>query len=521
MQLFILIERIFIIPFVLLKYLIKRKYIDQLGIQRTISNPIRLRMMFEGLGGVFMKFGQILAMRFDLLPINYASELLNLLDNANRVPNDKIFNIFLNETGRDIQDVFDDLNKIPIATASFAQVYKGAYNGESVVIKIQKPNIEKYIFSDLALLYFFTLIVDWTGILKAVSMNDVMFQLKEWLRDELDYTIEASNAKILYEHIKRHRLENVIVPKTYHELTTKRVLVQEFLDGFQVNKVINKLITCPKDIKHILKEKDIDLLEVSNLFIRDLMRQYFIDGIFHADPHPANLIIFPKNKIAYIDFGIIGKLKYNNFELLRYIKGVSELEFKTAADGMVNFIETYIRGELGSIADDKKIKTFCDIILRFVAYKLTEDFKPIINDWHFRTGNKDMDLTERSSATAFMKMVKAIEKYHMKLPQDVIAFIRTLLIIDMVCLKMANDFNMINAIQSFFNSYSLEKVEISSAIHMKEMRKIHEVRQTKENLENNKERGYIMKERFIDIAYILTEKYPELYNKIKKAKINN
>lgn len=521
MQVFIFIRRFLTIPLVFLKYSVKKTYVDHLGIQQLLDNPTRLRLVLEELGGVFMKFGQILAMRFDLLPINYASALLNLLDNAQIVANDKMFSVFLNETGKDIKNVFDSFNEKSISTASFAQVYKGTYKGETIIIKIQKPNTEKYISSDLVLLRFLTLIVDNIGILKAVPMKEVVFQLKEWLKDELDYTIEACNAQTIYDHVKEHDLKNVVVPKTYHEFTTKRILVQEFLDGFQVNKIINGLITDPDHIKNILKKNDVDLLEVSKLFIRDIMRQYFIDGFFHADPHPANLIIFQGNKIGYIDFGIIGKLKYDNFELLKYIKGAADLEFGAAADGMVNFIGIRIKKELGSIIDKPNMKKIYDIILEFISGKLTDDFKLIINDWHFYTGNKNLDLKERSSAVAFLKMVKAVEKYYMKFPPDVIAFIRALLIIDMVCLKLTDDFNMVKAVNSFFDSHSLENVEVTSSIHKKEVHRMHVVREVETNSLYDQEREYDAREKFIDIAYALAEKYPELYNDIKKVKISN
>lgn len=519
MSVFIFISRIFTIPVILLKYFFKRTYVDQFGAEQKLDNPIRLRLVFEDLGGVFLKLGQILAMRFDLIPMSYARALLNLLDNDRVVSNDKMFNVFLDETGKDIRDTFDNFNEKSIATASFAQVYKGAYKGEPIIIKIQKPNTEKYISSDLVILTLLSFVIDKMGILRAVSMKEVVFQMKEWLKDELDYTIESCNAQTIYDHVKEHRLKNVVIPKTYHELTTKRVLVQEFLDGFQANKIINDLITEPEKIKLILKENNIDLLEVSNLFIRDIMRQYFIDGFFHADPHPANLIIFPGNKIGYIDFGIIGKLKSNNFGMLQYIKGSANLEFHFAAKGIADFIEIRAKGELGSILDKKNIKKLHDIILEFIVDKLTEDFKPITNDWHFYTGNKELDLKKRSSAVTFLKVVKAVEKYYMKFPPDVIAFIRALLIIDMVCLKLADDFNMIKAINSFFDLHSLDEIKTMSKEHMIEVERIHEMRYTETNLERTADREYNAKEKFIDIVYALAEKYPELYDKVKGIKI--
>ena len=145
MQPFIFIERIFLISFIFLKYSVKKTYIDQFGVRQRLDNPIRLRLVFEDVGGIFMKFGQILAMRFDLLPINYAVALLNLLDNARTIPNNKMFGVFLDDTRKNIKDVFDNFNETSISTASFAQVYKGTYNGKDIIIKIQKPNVKRYV----------------------------------------------------------------------------------------------------------------------------------------------------------------------------------------------------------------------------------------------------------------------------------------------------------------------------------------------------------------------------------------
>ena len=519
MQIFILIKRIFTIPVIFLKYTIKRTYIDESGEKQRLNNPTRLRFVFQDLGGVFMKFGQILAMRFDILPMNYAISLLNLLDNAPKVSDEKMFRIFFDETGKDIREVFSNFTDISMATASFAQVYKGTYKGEAVIIKIQKPSVKKYIKSDLLLLSFLTSIIDWIGVLKAVSMQEVVLQLKDWLREELDYTIETCNNQTIYDHVKKHKLEDVIVPKVYHEFSTRKVLVQEFLNGFQVNKTINSLIKNPEKTKRILKENNIDPLEVANLFIRDIMRQYFIDGFFHADPHPANLMIFPGNKVGYMDFGIIGKLENDNHGMLKYIRASANLEFHLAAKGIVEFIEFRVRKELGETLNKKGFKRAFDIILNFVTEQLTEDFKPITNDWHFHTGNKELDLKQRSSAVTFLKVVKAVEKYYMKFPPDVIAFIRALLIIDMVCLKLSDDFNMVEAVNSFFEDHSLDKVKAMSEEHMEEVERLHEIIYASKSTEYIKDKEYNSKERFIDIAYALAEKYPDLYNKMKGIRI--
>jgi ubiquinone biosynthesis protein len=430
-----------------------------------------------------------------------------------------MFDIFFDETGKNIKDIFNNFTETSVATASFAQVYKGMYKGEVVIIKIQKPNVKRYIKSDLLLLSFLTSIVDGIGILKSVSMQDVVFQLKDWLREELDYTIETCNNQTIYDHVNKHRLKDVVIPKVYHEFSTRKVLVQEFLNGFQVNKVINDLIKNPTKTKLTLKENDIDPLEVANLFIRDIMRQYFIDGFFHADPHPANLMIFPENKIGYMDFGIIGKLENDNNGMLKYIRASANFEFHLAAKGVVEFVESRTKRELGEVMHKKGFKRAFDIILNFVTERLTEDLKPITNDWHLHTGDKSLDLKQRSSAVTFLKVIKSVEKYYMKFPPDVIAFIRALLIIDMVCLKLSDDFNMVTAIRSFFEKHSLDDVRLMSTEHMEEVERIHEIIYTSKGTEYTRDKEYGAKERFTDIAYTLAEKYPELYNKMKGIRI--
>src|SRR3989344_3934976 len=152
MQPFIFIERIFLISFIFLKYSVKKTYIDQFGVRQRLDILFAYDWYFKMLAAIFMKFGQILAMRFDLLPINYAVALLNLLDNARTIPNNKMFGVFLDDTRKNIKDVFDNFNETSISTASFAQVYKGTYNGKDIIIKIQKPNVKRYITSDMVLL---------------------------------------------------------------------------------------------------------------------------------------------------------------------------------------------------------------------------------------------------------------------------------------------------------------------------------------------------------------------------------
>ena len=512
---------------VLLEYALRRNYLDESSQTQKLTNPARLRFLFEDLGGVFLKFGQILAMRFDILPLDYATELLNLLDNTKHIPNEEMFPIFKEETGKDIKEFFEELDKTSIATASFAQVYKAKYQGEEVIIKIQKPDSRKYVNADLTILRIAAFFIDRAGLLKAVSMAEVVRELEHWLEEELDYTIEAHNNQIIYEHAQRHKLEDIIVPKIYEELATKRILVQEFLSGIQVKRALTYLATRPQDIGRILEERKIDLLKSANRFITDLMRQYFVDKIFHADPHPGNLMLFPQSRIGYIDFGIIGRTAYDNSGLLRFIRGAVELDFREVAEGFVAFADQRFRRETGELIEsDQKIKATYEKVMEFITVKLSEDLAPILKDWHFFTGAKDLPLSKRTSAIAFLKAVKAAEKYKIKFPPDVIAFIRSLLIIDMVCLKLTDDFDMVKAAKAFFEEKSLEEVKEESAEHAPELAGILDFgalraaesdpeKESSLNLRAEEQR-YAVKERFMSMVSALAEKYPELYNELKE-----
>ena len=511
----IFLSRIFSIPAILIKNFLRHK-----------NGPERLRSVLEELGGVYIKLGQILAMRFDILPIDYASGLLDLLDSAAPVENEKMFAVFEKETGKKIKEVFNELDEAPVGTASFAQVYRGQWGDEAVAIKIQKPDVQKYVKADLFFLKFVFSIAEFLGILRSVSMKEVGAQLEEWLEDELDYTIEAGNNRILYDHAQRHKLENTVIPKAYEQLTTKKILVQEFIFGSQVKKIMVYLETRPQELKKILDERKIDLFKASNAFVYDLMRQYFIDGFFHADPHPANLMIFPESRIGFIDFGIIGRSKYDSTGLLRFIQGAVELDFRQSAEGIVEFLNERLMRDYGEVmeGDHKTQKTY-ETVLEFITRRLTEDMAPIIKDWNFFTGRKDANIAERSSARAFLRIAKTIEKYGLKFPSDVIAFLRSLVIIDMVCLRLDNNFNMVQAAKIFFEHNTPEDIRNKAPEHQEETAQLNTLESLSlsgdtpekegETSTRIEEKHYAARERLINTITALAEKYPELYNEIK------
>lgn len=481
-------------------------------------------MILENLGSVFVKLGQILAMRLDLLPQKYALALWDLFDEEAPILNEEMFFIFKKETGKEIKDVFEEIEEKPLAVASFGQVYKVKLNGERAVIKILKPGVETYIRADLIVLKFLALIIDAFGLLKAVTVKEIIHQLENWLKEELDYRAEAKNTEIIYEHtIKKHRLADVIVPKIYSEYTTKRILVQEFIEGYPANKLILALEKNPEKTRKILMEKHINLAKIADDFLVDLMRQYFIDGFFHADPHPANLMISAHSKIGYVDFGIVGRPEYGRIPLLRFIKAAAEQDFESGARSFCDFGYQVLAPDIEILIErSERYFLIYNKIFEFIAKKLLLDIKHLSEEWYLNSGNSDLPPAKRSSAVAFFKIIKQAEKYKIKLPLEAIAFFRALAIIDMVCIKLNKNFSMPSAIKLFFARHNIKEIERIAEKHFEEKEELatafyaKSAEETEETRLKEEEKYYILREKFQNFVVFLIEKYPELREEIKE-----
>ncbi|MCJ7478631.1 MAG: AarF/ABC1/UbiB kinase family protein [Candidatus Nanohaloarchaeota archaeon QJJ-7] len=260
-----------------------------------IPPPERVRRTFEKLGPTFIKFGQILAQRPDIVPEEYVEELEKLEDSVPAFESEKAREIVEEELGP-IDEVFESFEDEPLAAASIAQVHRATlHNGDDVVVKIRRPGIKEQIRKDLEILEFMAKEGE-----KHVSKLDTIDAYKsvkefsEWTKDELNLKKEGRNATILKNNLSEE--ERVKIPDIYTDLTTEKILVMEYVDG----------VKC--DDKEALEELEIESEEVARTAVRAGLKQTVRDGFFHADPHPSNFFISEEGKIIYLDFGMIGKL---------------------------------------------------------------------------------------------------------------------------------------------------------------------------------------------------------------------
>ncbi|KAL8171230.1 hypothetical protein V2J09_023034 [Rumex salicifolius] len=265
----------------------------------------QLRNLLCDLGPSFIKAGQVLASRPDIIREDYMNELCILQDDVPAFPNQVAFKIIEEELGQPLEAVFSKISSQTIAAASLGQVYRATLRstGEDVAIKVQRPQIEPIIYRDLFL--FRTLASFLNGIsLQKLGCNAelIVDEFGEKLLEELDYTLEARNIEDFLENFKGD--PTVKIPLVYKELSGSRVLVMEWIDGIRC--------TNPKAIK----DSGIDLNGFLTVGVSAALRQLLEFGLFHGDPHPGNIFAMRDGRIAYVDFGNVAVLSQQNKQIL-------------------------------------------------------------------------------------------------------------------------------------------------------------------------------------------------------------
>ncbi len=268
---------------------------------RTIPLPQRLRMALEHLGPIFVKFGQVLSTRPDILPAEYAIELAKLQDKVPPFDSEIAIKTIEKELGKPIEQLYAEFDEIPVASASIAQVHsaylfdKNGNCGQKVAVKVLRPNIRRAIEKDMALLRTSATAIQYLfsdG--KRLRLREVVAEFNKYLHDEIDLMNEAANAAQIKRQFSGSRL--LIVPETYFEYCSREVLTVEWMDGTPIS-----------DIEE-LKRKKIDLKKLSRAGVEIFFTQVFDYGFFHADMHPGNIFVADDGRYIALDFGIVGSL---------------------------------------------------------------------------------------------------------------------------------------------------------------------------------------------------------------------
>lgn len=270
--------------------------------------PEKLRLMLQELGTTFIKFGQLLSTRPDIVGEKISKELSKLQDDNPSISYEEVKEIIEDELGKDIDELFDDFSKEPIATASIGQVHIAKLsNGEKLAVKVQKKDIESTIETDLTIMKFIAIESNrFNSKLDTYNLPGMVEEFDKSIHKEMDYDNELMNLRHLSDNFRYNN--KIKVPKVYPEYSTGKVLTMEFIEGEKLALVIDS--DDPKYNKVLIADR----------IVRSYFKQIFEDGFFHADPHPSNIIISDDNTVVFIDVGMMGILdedfKINLAELM-------------------------------------------------------------------------------------------------------------------------------------------------------------------------------------------------------------
>ena len=391
-----------------------------------LSRPERVRMALEELGPTFVKLGQILSTRADLIPFEYVKELSKLQDTVPSFPYNEVREIIKSETGKSPEALFHSFHKKPIAAASMGQVHRAIVKGtrEEVAIKVQRPNIQQTIEVDLEImLHLASLVERHVPEMEVFHPTKIVNEFAGSIEDELDYTVEASHI----ERFARQFLddETIYVPKVYRDLSTKRVLVMEFIDGIKASDFVH------------LKKDGYDLKELANRGADSTLKQICVYGFYHADPHPGNIFILPNNVICFIDFGMMGRISQQERE------------------DFTDFVELLIHKDENKVVD--ALLKLTNSTVDPNRSELQRDLMEFIDRYAY------LPLKELEIGKMLQSIVEILTKQEMSLKPDLFLMVKALSIAEGLGRSLDPEFEMVNHVEPFirkikFTRYTPQRI---------------------------------------------------------------
>ncbi len=400
--------------------------LDLLNEKKTAE---RLRKTFEELGGVYVKFGQLIASMPNIFPTEYVKEMEKCLDSLKPLPFSIIHKILKKELQSDPKKYFTYIDPKPIAQASIAQIHRAKlHTNEEIVLKIQKPNIVKEMQADFSFIYILSWLIENISFsIAKKALTNMVNDFYHTMLEEIDFRQEVKNMEIFRTFLEDIQESNVIVPKVYLEFCTKKIIAMEWLKGVTLTNIksVQELSDNPR--------------ELCLLTLNTWMKSLIFSPIFHADMHTGNLIVLEDNKLAFIDFGIVGKLQKDTWEhVFLLFKSIHESDYLQISTTLVT---------LNVITEqDININEFTSEI-----QKIFEDFDSL------QSSMKNINIVDAKHIdTLIIKIINITEDYGLKLPREFLLLFKQILYFDKYLHILAPDLNMMDYAQNNIQYFSGE-----------------------------------------------------------------
>jgi ubiquinone biosynthesis protein len=353
-----------------------------------VLSPRRVRLILEELGPSFIKLGQLMSTRADLLPPEYIEELKKLQDRVPPIPFSEIQEVIEAQLKRPIEEIFAECNREALAAASVAQVHHATLpSGEKVVVKVIRPDIDKKIREDIRLMYYLSDKIERTfDVGRILAPTNIVREFERTIFREIDMLIEAGSMEKFTHNFRD--IEELYIPKVYWDYTTKSILVMERIDGIKMDEVEE------------LRAHGIDPKEVALVGLRSFSRQLMEFGFFHADPHPGNTIVMYDGRVSLVDFGITGYLDEETMrQIANIFLGYAEHDYEMVMEAFL---------EAGLI--DEETMDLDNFLL---------DLKDVSEAFYGRS------LQSISVRDVYDQIIYLVLKYHIQLPRNLLLLLKT------------------------------------------------------------------------------------------------
>ncbi|MCD6094408.1 2-polyprenylphenol 6-hydroxylase [bacterium] len=412
-----IVDRLHIEQNIIGRRFVKLKSIKKLDVFNQPA-PVRARKVLEELGPTFIKLGQILSTRPDLIPLEFCKEFEKLQDEAPAIEYEKVKAQIENEFKQPINKIFNNFSSQPVAAASLAEVHLAELKtGEKVVVKVQRPDIRRMITADLEILYGLAKLAE--KHIKESRIYDpvgVVEEFKKTILKEIDFNVEANNIERFRRNFKDDDI--VYVPEVFRDLSTAKILTIERIEGIKVS-----------DIEKI-EESGLDRKQIAINGANAVLKQIFIHGFFHADPHPGNIFVLDNNRIAFVDYGMVGRLdEETKVQFASILTAVVERDVS-------GVIESLIATGVVEEADVKR---------------LSLDLEELMDRYY------GIPLKELEMGQFLMDAINVVSQNKIKIPPSLFLLSKALITIEGVGRKLDPEFNVAIHIKPFVGKLVREK----------------------------------------------------------------
>lgn len=379
---------------------------------------VRLREMFEHVGGTFVKIGQQMASRLDVLPQRYCQELALMLDRYPPFPTEQAIEIIERTTGQKLEEIFSEFDPQPIGSASIAVVYQARLrlNGHKVAVKVRRPHIPELFEADFRALDFLGWLAETLTIVRPGFTQQLRQEFRRSLSSELDLRREGRLGELMRREAKKSKEHSFTAPMVYSQYTNQEVLVQEFVSGMWLWEILAAIEHNDPAAQARMAQLNLDGKIIARRLLYAHYWGLYAHVAFHADPHPANIVVRANNELVFVDFGAAGYLNRTRRMLFqRSSNAFLKRDTEGFAQASIMLNEPFPPMDVNGVA---------------------KDVERVYFDHMIAIHTKGSPWYERTSASAFLGMIDVMRKYNLPAPNDILMFTRATLLYDTVAARL-------------------------------------------------------------------------------------